>query len=112
MAWKTDEWVLFHQDNAPAHKSVVAMAAVHYCGFELADHPPYSSDLAPSDYFLFPNIKKHLAGKQYRTNDEVISAVEDFFEDQDESFHTTGIHALQHRWEKYTWTTGKTMLKN
>ena len=24
--------VLFHQDNAPAHKSVVAMAAVHDCG--------------------------------------------------------------------------------
>ena len=54
--------VLFHQDNAPAHKSVVAMAAVHDCGFELVDHPPYSPDLAPSDYFLFLNVKKHLAG--------------------------------------------------
>ena len=50
--------VLFHQDNAPAHKSVVAMAAVRDCGFELVDHPPYSPDLAPSDYFLFPNMKK------------------------------------------------------
>ena len=75
-------------------KSVDAiMAAAHDCGFELAAHPPYSPDLAPSDNFLFPNMKKHLAGKQYRrrTNDEVISAVEDFFEDQDESFYTTGI---------------------
>ena len=27
--------VLFHQDNSPAHKSVVAMAAVHDCDFEL-----------------------------------------------------------------------------
>ena len=32
--------VLFLQDNAPAHKSVVAMAAVHECGFELVDHAP------------------------------------------------------------------------
>ena len=71
------------------------MADVHDYGFELVDHPPYSPDLAPSDYFLFPNIKKHLAGKQYRTDDEVISAVEDFFEDQDESFFTTGIQVLQ-----------------
>ena len=50
--------VQFHQDNAPAHKSVVAMAAVCDCCFELVDHSPYSPDLAPSDYFLFPNMKK------------------------------------------------------
>ena len=41
MAWKTDEGSLvFHQDNGPAHKSVVAMAAVHDCGLELVGHPP------------------------------------------------------------------------
>ena len=38
-------------------KCVVVMAAVHDCGFELVDHPPYSPDLAPSDYFLFPTWK-------------------------------------------------------
>ena len=76
------------------------MAAVRDCGFELVDHPPYSPDLAPSDYFLFPNMqKKHLAGKQYQTDDEVISAV-DIFEDQDDGFYTTGIQALQHWWKK------------
>ena len=52
--------VLFHQDNAPEHKSVVAMAAVHDCGFESVDHPPYSPDMVPSDYFLFPNMKKKI----------------------------------------------------
>ena len=68
------------------------------CGFELVDYPQYSHDLAPPDYFLFPTWKKkHLAGKQYRTDDEVIHPVEDFFEDQDERFYTT---ALQHRWQK------------
>ena len=41
--------------------------------------------------------KKHLAGKQCRTDNDVMSAVEDFFEAQDESFYTTGIQALQHR---------------
>ena len=78
------------------------MAAVHDCGFGLVDHPPYSPDLAPTYYFLSPKyLKKHLAGKQYRTKDKVISAVEDFFfEDQGESFYTTGIQALQHQWKK------------
>ncbi|XP_030588657.1 histone-lysine N-methyltransferase SETMAR-like [Archocentrus centrarchus] len=97
---KLSKGVLFHRDNAPAHKSVLAMAAVRDCGFELIDHPPYSPDLAPSDYFLFRNMKKHLSGKQYRTDDEVLSAVEDFFEGQVESFYTTGIQVLQHRWKK------------
>ena len=91
---------LLHQDNAPAHKSMIAMAAAHDCGFELIEHPPYSPDLAPSDYFLFPNMKKHLAGKHFRTDDEVICAVEDFFECQDETFFSKGIQALQHRWNK------------
>ena len=43
--------VLFHQENAPGHKFVVAMAAVRDSGFELVDHPPYSPDLAPSIFF-------------------------------------------------------------
>ena len=86
--------VLFHQDNAPAYNSVVAMAAVHDCGFELVDQPPYSQDLAPSDYFLFPNMKKPLGWKWYR------SGVTSTIEDQDESFYTKGIQVLQHRWKK------------
>ena len=57
---KLTKGVLLHQDNAPAHKSLVAMSAVHDCGFELIDHPPYPPDLAPSDYFLFPNLKNIL----------------------------------------------------
>ena len=97
---KLTKMVLFHQVNALAHKSVVAMAAVHDCGFTLVDHPPYSPDLAPSDYFLFPNMKKHLAGQHYRSDEEVIAAVEEFLRDQDETFYTTGIQGLQHRWRK------------
>ncbi|GLD62679.1 histone-lysine N-methyltransferase SETMAR-like protein [Lates japonicus] len=57
---KLTKGVLFHQDNAAAHKSVVAMAAVRDCGFELVNDPPYFPDLAPSDYFLFPNMMMRL----------------------------------------------------
>ena len=83
---------MFHQYNAPAHKSVIAMAAVRNCGSELVDHLLYSADLAPSEFSVPDhNMNKLLAGKQYRIDDEVISAVEDFFEDQDKSSYTTGI---------------------
>ena len=39
---KLTKVVLFHQDNAPAHKSLVATSTVRDCGFELIDHLPYS----------------------------------------------------------------------
>ena len=76
------------------------MSTVHDCRFQLIDHSPYSPDLAPSDYFLFSNMKKHLAGKWYQTDYDVISAAEDFFESEQENFYTSGIQALQHRWNK------------
>ena len=55
---KLTKGVLFHQDNAPVHKPVIAMAAIHDCGFKLIEHPPYSPDLAPSDFHLFPKLKQ------------------------------------------------------
>ncbi|CAH2101823.1 unnamed protein product [Euphydryas editha] len=37
--------VLFHQDNAPAHKAAVAKTAIQETGFKLLDHPTYLPDL-------------------------------------------------------------------
>ena len=92
--------VLFHQDNAPAHKSTVAMAAINECGFELLEHPPYSPDLAPSDYYLFPKLKKELCGRHFDTDDDVIGAVNQFLEDQSPDFYKAGISMLYNRWTK------------
>lgn len=50
--------ILLLQDNAPAHTSQIGVNAASECGFEILPHPPYSPDLAPSDFFLFPNLKK------------------------------------------------------
>ncbi|PNF25045.1 hypothetical protein B7P43_G06995, partial [Cryptotermes secundus] len=37
----------------------------------IVPHPPYSPDLAPSDFFLFPRMKRSLKGKRFRDVDEV-----------------------------------------
>ena len=50
---------LFH-DNAPVHTAAVAKAAMKECGFKEIEHPPYSPDLAPSDYYLFSKLQKDL----------------------------------------------------
>jgi len=50
--------VLFLHDNAPAHRALATQKKLAYLGFQCLDHPPYSLDLAPSDYHLFPGLKK------------------------------------------------------
>lgn len=63
---------LFHQDNAPPQTSAVAMAKIHELRFELLDHPPYSPDLAPNDFFLFPKLKVALGGQRFSSNEKAI----------------------------------------
>jgi len=63
---KLHQGVLLHHDNAPAHTSAVAMTAIRECGFELLNHPPYSSDLAPSDFCVFRSCKIHFVDRHLR----------------------------------------------
>ena len=103
---KLTKGVLFHQDNAPVHKSVIAMAAIHDYGFKLVEHPPYSPDLAPSVFHLFPKLKTAISGTHFQSDDDVIHAVDDFLNGQEKDFFKSGIGALKHRWQKCIDTEG------
>ena len=65
--------LLLH-DNASAHKSRTSRAAIRKGGFVELNHPPYSPDLAPSDYFLFINVKKFLLGRRFPDDNAVKEA--------------------------------------
>jgi histone-lysine N-methyltransferase SETMAR len=97
---KLGKGILLLQDNAPVHTALVAKSAARSCGFQLLPHPPYSPDLAPSDFYLFPKLKSELAGRRFETDDDVISAVETFFDYSDKSFFLTGLQMLEKRWTK------------
>ena len=92
--------VLFHHDNAPAHSSAIAIAKLVELRYELLSHPPYSPDLAPCDFYLFPNMKKWLGGKRFTTNEEVIAETEAYFAEFDKSYFLNGIKMLEYRWAK------------
>jgi len=49
--------VLFLHDNAPSHGALAAPKKLAYLDFQFLEHPPYSPDLAQSDYHLFPGLK-------------------------------------------------------
>ena len=53
--------------------------------------PPYSPDLAPSDFFLFPKVKTNLRGRNFGSSEGVTDAVNEYFGDQDEYFCIEGI---------------------
>ena len=97
---KLSKGVLLQQDNARVHTCKVAMDAVEWNGYELIPHPAYSPDLAPSDFFLFPNLKKDIRGLHFRSHEEIVTAVEEWVNGKDPDFFSSGLMALEHRWSK------------
>ncbi|GFU70146.1 histone-lysine N-methyltransferase SETMAR [Trichonephila clavipes] len=78
---------LFHKDNAPAHISVVVMVKTHKLQFELLDHPSYSPDLAPINFFLFPHLKIALGGQRFSLNEEAITFVNNYFAEKNAEYY-------------------------
>ena len=89
--------MLFYQDNTSCHKSMTTMAKLHELHFELLLHPPYSPPLAPSDYWLFADLKRMVRGKRFGSNEEVILETEVYFEAKDKLFDNKGIKLLEKR---------------
>jgi histone-lysine N-methyltransferase SETMAR len=67
---------------------------------ELLKHPPYSPDVAPSDFYLIPKLKIVLASQHFSSNQEAIAAVERYFADLMKNHYRDGIMALDHHWNK------------
>lgn len=92
--------ILFHQDNAPVHTCKVSAAKMAELKFEILPHPPYSPDLAPSDFFLFPNLKKWLGGRRFTSNEDVIEQTNAYFDAFSKLYFLEGLKNLEKRLEK------------
>ena len=68
--FKSGQWH-FHQDNAPVHNSILVTDYLSKMGIKTVPHPPYSPDLAPCDFWLFPKLR----GCCYETIEEMKEAV-------------------------------------
>jgi len=69
-AWTNKTWML-HHDNAPAHASLLIREFLAKQEMIVVPQPPYSPDLAPADFFLFPNLKSTLKGHRFQTIEEI-----------------------------------------
>lgn len=91
--------VLFH-DNARPHTAAAIKTLLQCFRWEVFDHPPYSPDLAPSDFHLFAHMKRWLGGQHFGTDNELQTSVEHWLKAQAAAFYDEGIVKLLPRYEK------------
>ncbi|GFX41140.1 mariner Mos1 transposase [Trichonephila clavipes] len=91
--------VLLH-DNAPPHTAVRTREVLRKFKWDVFKHPPYSPNLAPSDYHLFTTMKKWLGGKHFADDEELKNAVTHWFKSQAPTFYAEGIGKLVQRYDK------------
>ena len=84
--WKIAKMVLFLHENVPSHRALATQKKLAYLGFQRLYYPPYSLDLAPSDYHLFPGLKKQLKGRHFSSDAEVITAAETWLDGKNSEF--------------------------
>lgn len=73
--------ILLHHDNASSHTARQTIDYLATADVELLGHSPYSPDLAPCDFYLFPKIKEKLRGKHFMDAEEAVAAFQNAVEE-------------------------------
>jgi len=90
--------VLLQHDNARPHTARTTVATITDLHFECLPHPPYSPDLAPSDFRMFGPLKEAMGGKKFCSDEEVRHAVHEWLRGLPKEFFSKGIYALCKSW--------------
>ena len=92
--------ILFHQDNARPHVSLMTRQKLLQLGWEVLIHRPYSPDIAPSDFHLFRSLQNFLNGKNFNSLEDCKRHLEQFFAKKDKKFWVDGTVKLPEKWQK------------
>ena len=71
---ESSTWLLYH-DNTPAHTALNIQEFRADKNITVLEQPPYSPDLAPSDFFLFPKLKNIIKGTHFSSTDVITNTV-------------------------------------
>ena len=94
------EGVVLQHRNARPHTATRTNALIKLFNWEVFDHPPYSPDLAPSDYHLFFKMKVWLATQRCHTNEELMDGINTRLHNLAAPFFDEGLQKLVPRYDK------------
>ena len=92
--------IIFHQDNARPHVSLMTRQKLLQFGWEVLIHPPSSPDIAPSDFHLFRSLQNSLNGKNFNSLQDCKRHLVQFFAQKDKKFWEDGIMKLPEKLQK------------
>ena len=92
--------IIFHQHNTRLHVSLMTRQKLLQLGWEVLIYPPYSPDIAPSDFHLFQSLQNSLNGKNFNSLEDCKRHLEQFFAQKAGKFWEDGIMKLPEKWQK------------
>ena len=104
---KVSRGVLLLHDNAPIGKCNIVQTAIRQAGFIELNHQTCSLNIPPANYHPLLNLKKFLRLKNFNSNDEAITTVEDYLTDFNSEFCCKGIQSLHDRWQRVVASEGQ-----
>src|SRR3954470_24641667 len=99
--------VILQHDNARPHVAKLTKEKLKTLGWEVLPHPPYSPDLASSDFHLFKKLAADLANEHFGDDDEMKKFLDASFKRQPRNFWEKGIHALPNKWQQVIVSNGE-----
>ena len=91
--------IIFHQDTARLHVSLMTRQKLLQLGWEVLIYPPYSPHIALSDFHSFRSSQNSLNGKSVNSLEVCKRHLEQFFAQKDK-FWEGGIVKLPEKWQK------------
>ena len=95
-----NEKVILKHDNARPHVATPVKTYLETLKWEVLPHPPYSPDIAPSNYYLLRSMAHGLSDQQFRSYEDIEKWLDSWIASKDENFYLNGIWALPERWAK------------
>lgn len=109
---KRPEWaerhgkVILLHDNARPHVAKAVTEALNTLKWDVLPHPPYSPDIAPSDFHLFRSMAHDLSQQSFKNYEDIKIWLDDWISSKSEKFFYDGIHKLPKLWENIVMSDG------
>ncbi|GFV00359.1 histone-lysine N-methyltransferase SETMAR [Trichonephila clavipes] len=92
--------VVLQHDNVRPQCARKTPQKINGLGWEVLPHPPYSPDIAPTDFHLFRSNQHFLTNKKFQNFDDMKNAISRYFTEKPIDFYRSSFENLHARWQK------------